>query len=56
MPHIKDSAYRQFLDTGIIELIDPNVFQKGLDDIEHQHKQQARALLIPRALGQRWGE
>ena len=46
MPRIKDSAYRQFLDTGIIELIDTDVFQKGLDKVDHPHKQQARALLI----------
>jgi len=46
MPLIKDSAYRQFLDTGLIRLIDKDVFEESLAKVQHTQKEQARALLI----------
>lgn len=46
MPKIKDSSYKQFLDTGLIQLIDNDIFEKALNSIKHRFKEQSRALLI----------
>lgn len=46
MPAIKDSAYKQFLDTGLISLVDKDVFAEALAKVKHKHQQQARCLLI----------
>ena len=46
MAKIKDKAYRQFLDTGLIEMIDIDAFRLLLQSVQHQDIQQARALCI----------
>lgn len=46
MPTIKDESYTEFLHKGTITLIDKDSFQRMLDNVEHKHKEQARALFI----------
>lgn len=46
MPAIKCEPYKQFLETGVIEIIDKEKFKELLDAVEHPYVQHARALLI----------
>ncbi len=47
MPTIKDTEYKQFLETGLISIIDKESFEKMLGNVEHpKDTKQARALFI----------
>jgi integrase len=46
MPRITSKGYRQFLDTGIIDLITKEQFAKMLENVKHKQLTQARALFI----------
>lgn len=46
MPRITNRWYRQFLDTGVIELVRQDEFAELLARVEHKHQTQARALTI----------
>lgn len=46
MPKIKDVSYKQFLQTGLIDIINKDRFKDMLANVEHKYKKQARALFI----------
>jgi len=46
MAQIKNQNYRQFLDKGMIKILEVDHLEKALSNITGKHKRQARALLI----------
>jgi len=46
MPAIKCSLYKQFLEQGVIQIIDKEKFKEFLNAIEHKYIEHARALMI----------
>jgi len=46
MPKIKNKAYREFIDSGVINTIDDGIIRKALHNITGKHRLEGRALLI----------